>query len=339
VDGFRLDTANYYCHDRTLADNPPQPPEKRGNIPAAMQIHLHNICQPETVAFMERVRSLLDSFKDRMAVAEIGSAHSLERMIEYTQGTHRLHTAYSFLLLGEQPSPKHLVELNAPWQNAEGATAWPSWAMSNHDVQRVASRWAQGDTQRAQQLLMLLACLRGTLFIYQGEELGLTESEVAFDYIQDPFGKAHWPRNKGRDGCRTPFPWDSHALHGGFTKGAPWLPMDAANLQRAVSTQESDADSTLQLTRKLLSLRRLHPAFRHGDFQCLHADDSALVLLRAAPEDSVLCAFNFSADTVVVTLPRSFTAREEMFQLGAVQVLTATLEMQPWSARLLQVSP
>ena len=95
VDGFRLDTANYSCHDLGLRDTPPQPPDKRGDIPAAMQQHLFNVCQPQTLPFLERVRRLCDGFDARMTVAEIGSQNNLERMVEYTRGQDRLHTAYS----------------------------------------------------------------------------------------------------------------------------------------------------------------------------------------------------------------------------------------------------
>jgi alpha-glucosidase len=231
VDGFRLDTANCYCHDPLLRDNPPQPPEQLGDRPAAMQQHLFNVCQPQTLPFLARVRALCDSFgarqgwaqgrgqagphplgespavsdgrEARFTVAEIGSQHNLARMIEYTRGHDRLHTAYSFLLLGPQPQAAALAQMMQPWQEGEGASAWPSWALSNHDAPRVATRWAGGDPARAQQLIALLACLRGTLFVYQGEELGLPQSDIAFEDLQDPCGKAYWPGDKGRDGCRT----------------------------------------------------------------------------------------------------------------------------------------
>ena len=155
VDGFRLDTANYYCHDRQLRDNPPQPPDKCGDMPAAMQQHLFNVCQPETLTFLERVRGLMDEFGERMTVAEIGSQNNLQRMVEYTRGEDRLHTAYSFLLLGSQPAPMQIVEYMTAWQEGEGACAWPSWALSNHDAPRVATRWAQGDPLRVRQNLAL----------------------------------------------------------------------------------------------------------------------------------------------------------------------------------------
>ncbi len=296
VDGFRLDTANYYCHDLLLRDNPPQPSDEfgrpRGDIPAAMQQHLFNVCQPQTLPFLERVRALLDEFGARMSVAEIGSQNNLERMIEYTSGPSRLHTAYSFVLLGPMPTARRIAEMMAPWQEGDGAAAWPSWALSNHDAPRVATRWAQGDVPRARQLIALLVCLRGTLFIYQGEELGLPQSELAFEDLQDPFGRAHWPRDKGRDGCRTPMPWLAGAPAAGFSSGRPWLPADPAHAALAVDRQLADSHSTLHLTRYLLALRRAHPALRLGRFETLFADDTLLVLRRVHEGDAVLAAFN-----------------------------------------------
>jgi hypothetical protein len=131
VDGFRLDTANYYCHDLQLRDNPPQPPGRRGDIPAAMQQHLFNVCQPQTLPFLERVRALCEQFADRMTVAEIGSQNNLERMVEYTRGNDRLHTAYSFLLLGARPRADELAAMMQAWQQGDGVGAWPSWALSH----------------------------------------------------------------------------------------------------------------------------------------------------------------------------------------------------------------
>ncbi len=340
VDGFRLDTANYYCHDRRFTDNPPQPPELRGDVPAAMQQHLYNICQPETLGFLERVRELTDCFDARMTVAEIGSANNLERMLEYTRGTHRLHTAYSFVLLGDQPKPNDLVQLMLPWQESQGAAheqAWPSWALSNHDAVRVATRWAKGNPNRAKQLLALLSCLRGTVFLYQGEELGLTQSEVPFEQIQDPFGKAHWPRNKGRDGCRTPMPWQSNALHAGFTSGTPWLPVDAAQQANGVDLQECDPDSSLNFARRLLALRRAHPALRLGRFEPLQADDKVLVFLRRCGEDGVLCAFNLSDDAVSASLPSALATGAQPLTLGSAERTDLQLDLGPWAAMIFPV--
>ena len=355
VDGFRLDTANYYCHDRSLTDNPPQPPERRGDQPAAMQQHLHNICQPETLGFLERVRSLLNETTDargeRFAVAEIGSANNLERMVEYTQGSDRLHTAYSFVLLGSQPAPKDLAALLAPWNSGDGANAWPSWALSNHDAPRVATRWAQGDPARIQQLLVLLTVLRGTVFLYQGEELGLPQSVIPFERLQDPFGKAHWPRNPGRDGCRTPMPWQHDAPNAGFNRTGseePWLPADPAHAALAVDLQEAEAQSSLHLTRRLLALRRTYPALQRGKLTVLQADEHLFIVRRDivrrdGPETlsdadptttSLWIAFNFSAsDQACTPLPDASLA-QPLIQLGSITPNGPQWLLGPWSAAI-----
>lgn len=335
VDGFRLDTANYYCHDRGLTDNPPQPPERRGDLPASMQQHLHNICQPETLYFLERIRRLTDSFDARMTVAEIGSANNLERMLQYTHGAQRLHTAYSFVLLGDQPKAWELAALMQPWQEGDAQTqCWPSWALSNHDATRVATRWAQGDPARTRQLLALLLCLRGTLFLYQGEELGLEQAELARQHIRDPVGLAHWPRNKGRDGCRTPMPWKSDQLHGGFTRAHPWLPLDPAQLARSVDVQELDEDSCLQWTRRLLRLRREHRCLRTGRFDVLHTDDRLLVVLRQEDDDALLCAFNLSSEASTTNLPEVFARGPQILTRGHAECRGQQLELGPWAVMI-----
>ena len=337
VDGFRLDTANYYCHDRLLRDNPPQPPDKRGDIPAAMQQHLFNVCQPETLPFLERVRALCDGFDARMTVAEIGSQNNLERMVEYTRGSDRLHTAYSFLLLGPQPGADALTAMMQPWQEGEGATAWPSWALSNHDAPCVATRWAQGDAARARQLLVLLACLRGTVFLYQGEELSLPQSDIAFEDLQDPFGKAHWPRDKGRDGCRTPMPWVAGHPSGGFTSGQPWLPLDPAHRALAVDRQEADPASTLQLTRRVLALRRAHPALRVGRFETLFADAHVLVCRREHAGRAVLAAFNFGTEPAEYRLADAPPAGATQLSLNGARLDGPVLHLPPGAALIASV--
>ena len=332
VDGFRLDTANYYCHDLRLTDNPPQPPERRGDLPAAMQQHLHNVCQPETLPFLERVRALCNEFGDRMTVAEIGSAHNLERMIEYTRGTDRLHTAYSFMLLGGPQSAEQLAAMMSPWLHGVGATAWPSLALSNHDAPRVATRWAAGDAARARQLVVLLACLRGTAFIYQGEELGLPQSDIAFEDLQDPFGKAHWPRDKGRDGCRTPMPWQASAPHAGFSTAKPWLPADPAHRALAIDQQEADAGSMLNLTRRMMALRREHAALRWGGFDVIRAEGPLLVFSRSHEGDRVLAAFNLGGEALSFEWPAAQGDAAECLSVNGAGFERGTWQLPLWSA-------
>jgi alpha-glucosidase len=315
VDGFRLDTANLYFHSRGLEDNPPLPEDLRGDSPVLMQRHLHNADQAEAPGFFERLRALMDRHGDRMAVAEIGGVDPGPTMVAYTRGRDRLHTAYSFAFLGERPDAAQVLRVLAPWMEGEAQTAWPSWAFSNHDAPRVATRWAgggagafsfggRGDDGAATSSgatpitwLALLLALRGTVFLYQGEELGLPQSTLAFEDLRDPFGIAHWPQNPGRDGCRTPFPWQSDAPRLGFsTADFPWLPVDPAHARLAVNRQLADSTSTLHATRALLALRRAHPALRLGSFEPLAVEGDVLVLRRchsAEGVDDALClAFN-----------------------------------------------
>jgi alpha-glucosidase len=325
VDGFRLDTANLYFHDAALHDNPPLPAEQRGDSPVLMQRHLHNADQPEAPRFFERLRALMDRYEGRMAVAEIGGIDPLPTMVDYTRGDDRLHTAYSFAFLGERPDAARVMQYLAPWGEGEGASAWPSWAFSNHDAPRVASRWGgagggafafgarnAGTTPTAGvspiSWLALLLALRGTLFLYQGEELGLPQSTLAYADLRDPFGIAHWPLNPGRDGCRTPFPWQADAPQHGFSDSSrPWLPVDAAHAPLAVDRQLADPASTLHATRRLLALRRAHAALRLGSFEPLVVEGDVLVVRRRHAEgthaDDLLLAFNLGADAIRLPLP------------------------------------
>jgi len=337
VDGFRLDTANLYFHSRGLQDNPPMPEGRRGDAPVLMQQHLHNADQPEAPDFFERLRAVMDRYGDgdgdgdgsgrgaRMAVAEIGGAEPLPTMVAYTQGARRLHTAYSFAFLGDRPGAAQVLRHLAPWAEGAGREAWPSWAFSNHDAPRVASRWGGGAAgafafggragagptaagATPVTWLALLLALRGTVFIYQGEELGLPQSTLAFDDLRDPFGLANWPLNPGRDGCRTPFPWQADAPQLGFSSAArTWLPVDPAHAPLAVDRQEADLASTLHATRRLLALRRAHAALRLGDLQALVAEGDVLVLRRqhadANGADALLLAFNLGASPAAVPLP------------------------------------
>ena len=334
VDGFRLDTANYYCHDLQPRDNPPQPPGHRGDVPAAMQQHLHNICQPQTLPFLEQVRALFERYHERMTVAEIGSADNLARMIEYTAGEHRLHTAYSFVMLGDAPDAATLAGWLQPWNEGEGLAAWPSWAMSNHDAPRVATRWAQGDARRIRQCLVLLASLRGTLFLYQGEELGLEQSSLRLDQLQDPFGIAHWPRREGRDGCRTPMPWVAEAPQAGFTTGMPWLPVDERHRALAVDRQAADPHSTLALTRRLLALRRASPALRHGALQILHAQGPLFAMRRSHGDEHLVVALNLGEAPQRFDLPTPGRPERAWLAINGASVQGSALTLPAWSAAI-----
>ena len=336
VDGFRLDTVNYYFHDKALRNNPPKP----GDSPASMQRHIYNVCQPENLQFLARIRELLDAYPGSFVVGEIGSDDNIARMIEYTAGTDHLHTAYSFQLLNDRAEPQHFSEAIRPWTSGQGAEAWPSWALSNHDCERVASRWKLDapSYQIAQFALTLLIALRGTIFLYQGEELGLTQAEIAYEDLRDPLGVTNWPANKGRDGCRTILPWRHDEPLMGFSSTKPWLPIIEAHRQQSVSLQAADGASVLAFAKRAVALRRASPALRHGDFHVVHEDEACLIFRRRHGESTCLAGFNFSPETKRVECLIETSSEPELC-VGLVYTQANEITLGPVSAFLLLSTP
>ncbi|MFD1695398.1 alpha-glucosidase family protein [Roseibium aestuarii] len=304
VDGFRLDTVNFYFHDKDLRDNPPRPADVPitgvdPTNPYAFQHHVYDKTRPENLAFLERLRKLMDSYPDTTLVGEIGADRDvIGTTAAYTVAGTRLHMAYSFDLLTEQHSPAYLRKTVEAMEAGLGS-GWASWALSNHDVVRVATRWGQGcDLARFAPLCTaLVTTLRGTPCLYQGEELGLEEADVPFELLQDPYGKRFWPKFKGRDGCRTPMSWATQEDHAGFTTGSPWLPVPNAQRDKAVSGQTGVSGSVLERTRAFLTWRKQHAALAKGTIRFLDAPESLLVFERAHGNETVLCVFNFGEET------------------------------------------
>ncbi|MHB1282825.1 MAG: alpha-amylase family glycosyl hydrolase [Metallibacterium scheffleri] len=308
VDGVRLDAINFCFHDKLLRDNPPKPAHARtgrgfsADNPYAFQYHWYNNTQPENLAFLEQLRALLDGYPGTAALGEIASEDSLATMAEYTQPG-RLHMGYSFELLTEEFSARH-VRATVGTLEAGLRAGWPCWAISNHDVGRGAPRWggAQPGAAQIAQMSALALCLRGSVCVYQGEELGLPEAEVPFAALRDPYGIAFWPNFKGRDGCRTPMPWDA-STKAGFTSGAPWLPVPQAHRALAVAVQERDARSPLQRFRAFVAWRKRQPALRGGAIRLLDLPEPLLGFVRGSGGDEILALFNLDADPQSVVLP------------------------------------
>ncbi|WCL54279.1 alpha-glucosidase family protein [Gimibacter soli] len=296
VDGFRLDATNFYMHDPELRDNPPYPgAAARESYTFNFQEQCYNQSHPDILPFIERYRALLDSYSgDRFTVAEIGGRRAIEEMSDYTKGNNRLSTAYSFIFL-ESPelSAGVIRKALSDWDAA--TDAWPSWTFSNHDRPRTLGRWGKeaDPATFARTMNMLLLSLRGTIFLYQGEELGLPQADVPFNRLQDPEALANWPKTLGRDGTRTPMPWKADTQFGGWSCD-PWLPLDPRHISLAADVQTSDPTSTLAFTKALLSLRRSHPALRVGGHRFLDTPEPILAFTREADGETLLCVFNLS---------------------------------------------
>src|SRR5688500_1424908 len=315
VDGLRLDAINFCFHDPQLRDNPPRAPHERkatgfkNDNPYGYQWHRYNNTQPEMLPFLEELRRLLDGFPDTVALGEISSDDSTATVAEYTQPG-RLHMAYSFELLSNESSPAH-IRTTVETLKRRAPESWPCWTVSNHDVERVVSRWGRNRPSLphfATQLTALLCALRGSMCFFQGEELGLAEADVPFEALRDPYGIAFWPAFKGRDGCRTPMPWES-TDRGGFSKASPWLPLPPQHLELSVAAQERDPSSALHGFRRLLAWRRAHPLLVTGDIEFLASTDSVLAFRRFDAQEALLAAFNLSPDPASLSLPGIAVAR------------------------------
>jgi alpha-glucosidase len=151
-------------------------------------------------------------------------------------------------------------------------------------------------------LTALVASLRGSVCVFQGEELGLGEADLPYEALRDPYGIAFWPAFKGRDGCRTPMPWDT-STNAGFSSVEPWLPVPAQHHVLSVDAQERDSTSALHGFRRLLEWRRRHPLLVTGDIEFLAATDSVLAFRRFDEHESILAAFNLSAQPATLALP------------------------------------
>ena len=309
VDGFRLDTINFYFHDKKLRDNPALPPERRNASIAPLvnpynhQDHIYSKNRPENLDFLRRLRQVMQPF-NAAAVGEVGDAQrGLEILGQYTAGNDLMHMCYAFeLLSGERPTATRIAQVFAH-VDAVAADGWACWAFSNHDVMRHTTRWHLSPVdERA--FATLLMCLRGSACIYQGEELGLPEADVPFDELQDPYGIEFWPEFKGRDGCRTPMVWEVSNQSGGFSSAArTWLPVPAEHLSHSVSAAEDDPLALLHVYRQAIALRHAHAALRTGSQSAMTVQGDVLAFRRTSENETIFCAFNLGDGTGEIVLP------------------------------------
>ncbi len=301
VDGFRLDVANAYLHDPALTNNPPVPMAERGSAEWAhapnLQYHYYDSNLAENIQVLDEIRRTVDCFPNRFVMGEF--SEEPERCGAFAAPDKGLHSGYSFPLLHAHVlGPEFLKKHFAMLARHEGH--WPSVAFCNHDVMRTLTRFGGKNAPQglAKLMLAVLSSLKGTVLLYQGEELGLPEADLRRDQLKDPVGDLYYPLHKGRDGCRTPMPWDADKHHLGFSTGTPWLPMAPEHRALAVSRQEEEAHSTLKFARVFLAMRKLHPALRWGEIVFRDTPGPLLVFERRLDNERVLCVFNMSAGKV-----------------------------------------
>ncbi len=290
VDGFRIDVIDRMIKDEHLRDDPPNPDWEPGMEPYRSLIHTYSTDRPELHDILRMMRSVLDSYPNRMMVGE--SYLQVDKLVKlYGQNGDEANMPFNFELIRAPWDATYIRDFIEHYEAALPIGAWPNWVLGNHDKHRVASRVGHDQARVAQ---MLLLTLRGTPTCYYGDEILMTDVDIPDDRIQDPLERNVPGLGLGRDPERTPMQWDP-GPYAGFSTAGPWLPIAGNYKEVNVEVERDDPNSMLCFFRSLVELRRATPALSIGAYEAVdagHAD--VLAYLRGYGGDRILVALNFS---------------------------------------------
>ncbi|HEY9285074.1 MAG TPA: alpha-glucosidase [Pyrinomonadaceae bacterium] len=311
ADGFRLDAVNYLYEDPQLRDNPVLAELRFGSTTEREQEKKYNRDLPEVQDAMVRLRAFNDRVNpESVLVGEAYVPKWEELMRYYGPSDNGVHLPFNFFLVME-PARSQLKAsvfrdvIAASERALQGR--WTTYVLSNHDIPRHYDRLGDGknNDEIAKLTATMLLTLRGTPFLYYGEEIGMVTTEPkTVEEVRDPVGKRYWPLRKGRDGERTPMQWDSSA-HAGFTapSATPWLPVPPSAREKNVAAQAGDPASLLSFYRRLIALRRRSPALLDGDYDAIGSDPHVYAYRRGARGQTAIVALNMSAERRAFRLP------------------------------------
>lgn len=322
VDGFRIDVLWHIIKAHGLPDNPPNPEWTPSQTERDRVLQLYSTDQPEAHAIAADMRSLADSYGDRVLIGEIFLPNHRHARWYGTVERPEVHLPFNFQLIENEWSAERLASVIAEYEASLPGYGWPNWVMGSHDAPRIAARIGEAQARIA---AMLLLTLRGTPTLYQGDEIGIGRVDIPPERIRDPQHLRQPSLDIGRDRSRTPMPWDASAS-AGFTTGEPWLPLNADWPERSVAAQAVDPASMLTLYRKLLDLRRSTPALAVGSYTATAAEKDVLAYERAYDGDRLLIALNFSEQPRQLRLPSGSQLAD---------VLATTLPLRPFDGTLL----
>ncbi len=300
VDGFRLDVVNYYFKDDQFRDNPSH--FFNGFREYERQDHIYDRNLPETHEFLQEFRELLDSYDgDRMSVGEVymhppgyaelpASFYGLEKK--------ELHMAFNFSFLFCKWDTRSFKKVIQDWESNLKEDMWPNYTLSNHDQKRHITRYEKGKETplRAKISAIMLLTLRGTPFLYYGEELGMNSDSIPRKFIQDPLGIKYWPLFPGRDNCRQPMCWNTEQNFG-FSNYTPWLPISKNGSTTNVETESKNPQSLLNIYKRLILLRKKEKALRRGNQKLLFiANEKILAYQRTYKDEKILILLNFTTE-------------------------------------------
>ena len=283
VDGFRVDAPHRLMKDPDLRDNPPEVANLRLDEALLDTARHRNIDHPDVHGIVRSLRATVDAYPDRVLLGEIGIRHPERWARYYGLADHDgMQLAFNFAFWGCPWSARAFREVVERTERIVPPWAWPTYALSNHDIPRASTRYGEARMRLA---AMMLLTLRGTPFLYYGEEIGMQDVPVPPPQARDP---------DGRDPCRTPMQWDGG--HGaGFTRSSPWLPVASPPVPN-VAAECCDPASLLTLYRALLRLRACCRPLREGSYHPVGVDDPVFAFERRAAGERVLVALNFGAE-------------------------------------------
>jgi alpha-glucosidase len=276
IAGWRIDVTHGIVKDRELRDDPAATPDDHPLVRARGNRQVFSMNRPEVHDVLRRWRKIAEAQDpERILVGETYVLDLAQLMPFYGEGEDELNLAFNFLFVHAPLEAEPLRTIVEGVERQLPPTSWPVWVGSNHDAGRLATRWAEGDLARARVAVMMLICLRGTAFLYYGDELGLPDVPLDPADALDPVPRRTGKPERNRDPCRTPMPWTA-APGAGFTEPGveTWLPIgDAAACN--VADQREQPGSQLHLTRDLIALRRAQPDLRGGGYETLPAPAGA----------------------------------------------------------------
>ncbi len=303
VDGFRLDIIHVLFEDQDFRNNPRswRLLPSHDSTAFLFQDPRYTAFLPETINMCTRIRKIIDSYTpERMLVGEAMGGPNIIRPL-YGEENDGLNLVFNFKFTKQPFSAEKFKQVIQETESILPEPYWPCYVLSNHDEQRMISRYGN-EEKRSKLLMLLLLTLRGTPFIYYGEEIGMHQVRIPKKYLKDPIAKLKvWgiPIGKffGRDGCRTPMQWTSSTRNAGFSSDPdiePWLPISTDSTSINVETQEKDQKSMLSFFKSLIQLRKSEYVLKEGDLELLPTSNNKCLLYeRRANQEGILVTLNF----------------------------------------------
>ncbi|NTV91412.1 MAG: alpha-glucosidase [Clostridiales bacterium] len=341
VDGFRLDVINWFIKDKDFKSNP------YSLKSVDLQKHIYDRNQPEAVDICRELRKITDGYEERMLVGEVYTDDPVIASSYYGNGNDALHMTFNFNFLFQKWKAPMLRKSILDWYDSLPEVAWPNFTFSNHDNLRHCFRYRAGKwtNARAKVAAALLLTLKGTPFIYYGEEIGMTGGKLAKKDMVDPLSKKTWPLKRFcRDLARTPMQWDA-SWNAGFMdcvivpqgtggEGAdfdlksaakPWLPVDKGYRDNNVDVQTSGKASLLNFYKELIWLRKKHPVLQAGAIRFVDkGHPEIMAYVREDESESILVVLNFTGKIGVFDLegamPEKPRRRLKSFWMSAMRL-------------------